>query len=135
MPAAPVKIFAEFDQGVARVPRWILLLAVLGTVGGLLVYGGSAAGGYLTGTLAAWVNFRLIERAVNRITDPAQANAAKAGNSTGLWIFIQFSGLILLALVILIVSGFSKPAAFLGLLAAPAAVILEVVFELVTLNR
>ena len=127
-------MFAEFDQGVARVPRWILLLAVIGTVGGLSFYGVSAAGGYLTGTLAAWVNFRLIERAVNRITDPARTGAAKAGKSAGVWVFIQFSGLILLALVILTVSGFSKPAAFLGLLAAPAAVILEVVFELVTLN-
>jgi hypothetical protein len=39
------------------------------------------------------------------------------------------------ALAILIVSGFSRPAAFCGLLIAPAAVILEVVYELVTLKH
>ena len=123
---------AVFDKAIIRIPRWILGLALAGTVFAGFRYGLSAAGGFLTGALAASLNFWLIERAASRITRLAQHCGEKSGGGTGTWIFIQFTGLILGALAIIMVSGFSRSAAFCGLLAAPAAVILEVVYELVT---
>jgi hypothetical protein len=127
-------VLPEFDEAIARIPRWILLLALAGTALAGAYYGLSAAGGYLVGSLAAWVNFRLIERAASRVARLAR-QGDKATSGTGAWVFIQFTGLMLGALAILIVSGFSRPAAFCGLLIAPAAVILEVVYELATLKH
>lgn len=123
-------MLAEFDEAVARIPRWILLLAVCGTAFAGLRYGLGAAAGYLIGSLAAWANFWLIERVASKVARRA-AQGEKTGGGTGAWVFIQFTGLILVALAILIVSGFSRPAAFCGLLITPAAVILEMVYELV----
>jgi hypothetical protein len=127
-------VFGEFEQAIARIPRWILLLAAAGTGLAGVFFGLSAAGGYLIGSIAAWVNFRVIERAVNRVARLAR-DGEKAAGGTGAWVFIQFTGLMLGALAILIVSGFSRSGAFCGLLIAPAAVIVELVYELVTLKH
>jgi hypothetical protein len=128
-------VLFEFDEAIARIPRWILLLAVAGTALAGVLAGLGAAGGFLVGALAAWLNFRVIERAANRLAHLAREEGEKAGGGTGAWVFIQFTGLILAALAILLVSGFSKSAAFCGLLIAPAAVVVEVVYELVTLRH
>ena len=126
----------EFDQAIQRLPRWILLLAVLGTLLAGLRTGLSSAGGFLLGSLAAYLNLRIIERAANRISRLAGAESdSKPGGGTGVWVFVQFSGLVLAALVILNVSRFSAAAAFCGSLVCPAAVILEIVYELVTLKH
>jgi hypothetical protein len=119
----------EFDEAIARVPRWLLLLAVAGTLIAGSLRGLSAASGFLMGALAAYANFRLIERAVNRIA----ANAArKPGRGTGLWVLVQFAALVLVAFVIIKYSGFNLAAAFFGFLVCPAAVVLEIVYELLT---
>jgi hypothetical protein len=117
----------EFECAIARLPRWLLGLAVAGT-GAAGYYGGlPAAGGFLLGALAAYFNFRLIERAVNRIT---RLDARKPRRGTGLWMLIQFTGLVLGAFVIIKYSGFNMTAAFFGFLVCPAAAVLEMVYEL-----
>jgi hypothetical protein len=126
----------EFERAIARLPLWILLLAVLGTAVAFLWFGLSAAGGYLLGSLGAWVNLRIIERAANRIAPSTGTDKPpKSGPGAGVKVFIQFSGLVLAALVILKLSGFSVGAAFCGFLICPAAVILEIVYELVTFRH
>jgi len=124
----------EFDEAVARIPRWMLLLAAGGTAITLLRYGVSVTGGFLVGAIAAWVNFRVIEGVAAHVTNLAQAGG-KAGGGTGVWAFIQFIALVLAALAILFVSGFSKPAAFCGLMITPTAVMVEMVYELVTIKH
>lgn len=126
----------EFDQAIRRLPRWILLLSAIGTILAGALTGISSAGGFLLGSLAAYLNLKVIERAANRISRLAGAEGdAKPGSGTGVWVFIQFTGLVLGALVILNVSRFSAAAAFCGFLVCPAAVILEIVYELVTLKH
>ena len=122
----------EFERAIARLPRWMLFLAVTGTAAAALLNGISAAGGFLVGSLAAYINLRVIERTVGRIGRLAGVEGKKPGRGTGVRVFIQFSGLILGVLVILVFSGLSRTAAFCGFLVCPAAAILEIVYELVT---
>ncbi|MES1260281.1 MAG: ATP synthase subunit I [Acidobacteriota bacterium] len=128
-------MFQDFEHAIARLPRWILALALTGAVAAGLLTGLSAAGGFLVGALAAYLNFRVIERAANRVSRLAGGDDGRPGRGAGVWIFIQFSGLVLGALVILNFSGFSRPAAFCGFLVCPAAAILEIIYELVTLKH
>ena len=120
----------DFEQAIARIPRWMLGLALLGTVVSLIWWGLAAAMGFLAGSAAAWLNFRLIEGAVNRISRLATNQQEKRASRSGKRIFIQFAFLILGAFVILRFSGFSVAAGFCGFLICPTAVILEMIYEL-----
>jgi hypothetical protein len=133
---------APFERAIARLPRWILLLALAGAATAAALSGIPAAGGFLAGSLAAYVNLRMIERAVNRVARTAGETAPgpgapkpAAGGRTGVWLLIRFSALVLGAFVILRYSGFSMVAAFCGFLVCPAAVIVEIIFELVTYDH
>ena len=118
----------EFDAAVARLPLWMLGLTVTGTLAAASFRGLSAAGGFLMGALAAYSNFRLIERAANRI---AGKEARKPRRGTGVWVLIQFAALVFGAFVIIRYSGFNMAAAFFGFFVCPAAVVLEIIYELV----
>jgi hypothetical protein len=117
----------QFESAIARLPRWILGLAALGTVISGSFWGLAQAGGFLFGAIAAYINFRLIERAVNRLSA-----AAQAGKKSRAGVLMKFAALVLGAFVIIKYSGFSLAAAFFGFLVCPAAAVLEIVYELVT---
>ena len=124
---------ADLDRAIARIPRWIIVLGLLGTGFAGRMGGAPYAGPFLVGAAAAWLNFQLIERAVNRLGRLASApSATPAGKGTGVWMFIQFAVVVLGAFVILKYSGFNLAAAFFGFLVCPAAAIAEIVFELLT---
>jgi len=127
-----VIVHANFEQGIDRVPKWMLALAAVGTglagrFGGLVF-----AGPFLVGAAASWFNFRIIVRAVDRLGEAAKANPARPPRGAGAGMFIQFVVCLSGALVILKYSGFSLPAAFCGFLVCPAAAILELLYELLT---
>ena len=122
----------DFELAIVRIPRWMLGLAVLGTVIAQVWLGLAAATGFLAGSLAAWLNFRLIEGAVNRISRLATNQQEKRASASGKRIFIQFAFLILGAFAILRFSGFSLAAGFCGFLVCPTAVMLELIYELLT---
>jgi hypothetical protein len=119
----------EFEAAIARLPRWILGLAAIGTAIAGPFLGLAYAGGFLLGAIGAYFNFRLVERAVNRVARDAVGGDAKKRSNL---LLIQFAGLVLGAFVIIRYSGFNLPAAFVGFLVCPAAVVLEIVYELVT---
>jgi len=129
---SPTPQQATFEAAIARLPRWILGLAVTGTVVTATFLGVRAAGGFLLGSIGAWINLRLIERLVNRIS--RQALSSEAANihprRAGFGLLIRFIALISVAFVIIRYSGFSLGAVFCGFLVCPAAAILEIVFEL-----
>ncbi len=122
----------EFEAAIARLPRWILLLAVAGTAAAGVFVGIAGAGGFLLGSIAAYFNFRLIERAVNRVAREAVGGSGKARSP---WLLIQFAGLVFGAFVIIRYSGFSLAAAFAGFMVCPAAVVLEIVYELLNYDH
>ena len=122
----------QSEAGVARLPRWMLGLAIAGTLAVTGVWGTGAGGGFLLGSLGAWVNLRLLIRAVDRIGRFAltgNTKNVKPGQS-GVVVFIQLMALVLGAFVILRISGFNKIAVLCGFLVCPAAVILEILYEL-----
>jgi hypothetical protein len=124
---------AAFEAAIARLPRWIFGLAIVGTAVTAPFLGVRAAGGFLLGSIGAWINLRLIERVVDRIS--RQALSSEPGRvhprRAGFGLLIRFIALILVAFVIIRYSGFSIGAVFCGFLVCPAAAILEIVFELV----
>jgi hypothetical protein len=87
---------------------------------------------FLGGAAAAYVNFRLIERFVNRLGQLAAAEPAKPRKALGVRMFIRFAFFILGAFVILRLSGFNVAVAMCGFLVCPAAVMLEIFYELLT---
>jgi hypothetical protein len=117
----------QFEAALARLPRWLLALAILGTAVAGSFKGLSAAGGFLVGAIAAWFNLRLIERSVDRFLRLAAANPARRPRAG---VFLKFAGLLLAAFVIIRYSGFSMGAALTGFMVCPAAVVLEIVYEL-----
>ena len=121
-----------FDSGIARLPKWIAALAVVGSGIAGQLYGLPYALGFLLGAGGAFVNFRLIERFVNRLGELAMATPEKPPQSRGISLLILLAGLVTGAIVILKVSGFRPLAALCGFLVFPAAVLLEILYELVT---
>src|SRR6266699_1856719 len=95
----------QYERAIARLPKWIAALGLLGTPVAAR-YGWPAAGGFLVGAAAAYFNFRLIERAVNTVARLASTHPSRARRAGGLVMFIQFAGLVAGAVVILRYSGF-----------------------------
>ena len=128
-------MLADFDRAIARVPKWMLAVSALGMGLAGRLGGFVYAGPFLVGAAASWFNFRVIERTVNKLGEAAKADPASPPRRAGLWMFIQFCLFALGAFVILRYSGFSMAAAFCGFLVCPAAVVLEIVYELVTYEQ
>jgi hypothetical protein len=130
--AGKVKQTMDLDQAIARVPKWMIGLGAVGScvagrLGGVLY-----AGSFLAGSAAAWLNFRLIERFVNGLGSTAVAGRKRPLTRTRLWMFIRFLFIALGAFVILRFSKINIVVALCGFLVCPAAVILEILYELLT---
>ena len=130
---------ADYERALARLPNWMIVLGVIGTGVAARYAGLAGAAAFLFGAVAAWLNLRLIERAVDRIVkvmaaadgSPGSAKP-KVGTGSGVRIFVQFVVFATLAFVILRFTGFNLMAALLGFLVCPAAAIVEIVYELFT---
>jgi hypothetical protein len=122
----------DYDVAIARVPRWIVVLGLLGTGVAGRMGGFPWAGAFFAGSIAAWVNYKLIERAVNRLGQLATSGTGKPQKARGFRMFIRFAFFVLGAFVILRVSGMNIVAALCGLLVCPAAVLVEIFYELLT---
>lgn len=123
---------ADYERALARLPNWMLVLGVIGTIAAGRYAGISAAAGFLIGAAAAWLNLRLIERGVNRIVRLTSSEPGSVRSASGVWIFVQFAIFGTLAFVILRFTGFNLMAALLGFLVCPAAAVIEIVYELFT---
>ena len=125
---------ADYDAAIARVPQWIIGLGLVGTTVAGRMGGTLWAGSFFAGAIAAWINFKLIEKAVNRLGAVAMASAGKPVKTSGFKTFIRFALLVLGAFVIIKVSGLNIVAALCGLLVCPAAVLAEIFYELASGN-
>jgi hypothetical protein len=123
---------ADYERALARLPNWMAVLGVIGTALAARYAGLSGAVGFFLGSLAAWLNLRLVERGVNRIVRLATAEPGTISTGSGVRLFIQFAIFATVAFVILRFTGFNLKAALLGFFVCPAAAVIEIVYELFT---
>ena len=122
----------DYERALARLPRWMGLLGIIGTGVAARYAGVSGAVGFLLGAIGAWLNLRLIERGVDRIIRMTSTEPGTVRAGSGVRIFGQFAVFAAIAFVILKVTGFNLMAALLGFLVCPVAVLVEIVYELFT---
>ena len=123
---------ADFDRAIGRIPSWMAVITLIGAPIVFRKAGAGAMTGFLLGAAAAWLNLRLIERAVNRIVRLAAAQPEKVRVKSGVRVFAEFAVFAAIAFVILRFTGFSLKTAMLGFFVCPAAAIAEIVYELFT---
>jgi hypothetical protein len=121
----------DLDRAIARVPKWIGILGLMGTGLAGILGGMPYALSFMAGVAAAWLNFWLIERFVNRLGEKALEGDRTPAARQSLRMFIRFLFIGLGAFVILRLTGINIVAALAGLLVCPAAVVLEIVYELI----
>ncbi len=122
----------DLDQAVARVPLLIAALGLIGSAVAWYFWGIALATAFLVGAVAAYLNFRLIERFVNRLLRAVASHPLKPPRRAGITLFLQLALFILGAFVIIRFSGLNIAAALYGFLVCPAAVMLEAIYYLLT---
>jgi hypothetical protein len=115
-----------YDRALERIGRGIAVFAAVGTLAALAWRGWPGAMGFALGAAVSWINYRWIRRAVGSLGSmrPARTRVAVLA---GLRYLILGAG----AYVILRFFKISVPAALAGLFVPAAAVIVEMVFQLV----
>lgn len=119
---------ARFDAALHRITRWTVVLAAGGCLAGFLWRGWRVGAAYPLGAAASYLNFRWLERVVGALTGALEARPhPKFVLLIGLRYLLLAAG----AYVIVSFTSLSLPAALIGLFVPIAAVILEIIFELI----
>ena len=120
---------AFLDRVLARVHFLIAFLTLAGTIAAVIYGGWKSAGGFLLGAAASWINFRWLKQMVNSLGEAAAGKRPKARGA----VFMGLRYLLFAAAgyVILNYSKLSLVAGLIGLFVPAAAIILEILFELI----
>jgi hypothetical protein len=119
-----------FTNAVTRIRRAMAFFSVAGAVAALVWGGWPWGGGFVCGALASYLNFRWLIQLVDALG--AAAGPAPRRPRARFAILVGLRYLLLAAggYVILKFSALSLPAALFGLFVSVAAVIVEILFEL-----
>jgi ATP synthase I chain len=120
----------SYDQALGRILRSTLLLGVAGTVGALIVEGTKGGGGFLVGATVSVLNFAWLKSLTGSLD--SSGKRPWRGSAVLLGARYLIAGGVIYAIVKL--SGIAVGAVFAGLLVSLAAVILEVLYELIFLR-
>lgn len=121
---------AGLELAVDRIERSTLVIGGAGAVAAAAFAGLPGAIGFLLGAAASYLNFRWLKRLVDSLGVTAATGRpprARVAVILGLRYLLLAAG----AYAILLSSAVSLPAALAGLFVSVAAVVLEIVFELV----
>jgi hypothetical protein len=119
---------ALYGHALGRISRWMLALTLAGVAAGWLLSGWTWAAGFLAGAIASYLNFRWLKQLVESLGDTGNRRPrARVVLLLGLRYLLLAAG----AYVIVNFSTLSLTAALAGLFVAVAAVIVEILFELV----
>ena len=116
----------SYDRALTRIKYLTLLVGALGTAAMFFARGRVAAAGFLAGAGISYINFELL-------SGLAHVMGASAPKARGWGVLIALRYVIVGAAVYVIVRvlGITPVAVLVGLLAAFAAVILEILYELI----
>jgi len=115
-----------YDRAFERIYKGILVLAAGGTLAALVWRGWRAGAGFALGSAVSWLNYRWLKQVADAVGGRARPRARLAV-ILGLRYLLLGGG----AYVILRYSKISVPSALLGLFVSVAAVIVEILYELV----
>jgi hypothetical protein len=119
----------DLNSAVRRIMRLTLALTAAGTVIYFALDGWRGAAGFLIGGAAAYLNFHWLKRTVNALSEAVAGSPPRTGVAVILGLRYVLLGIV--AYAILNYSEVSLTAFLVGLFAPTAAVILEIVFELI----
>ena len=115
-----------YEQALRRVRRFAVVVGLAGTVAVLVAYGSRTAMGFMLGSVLSILNFRGLSMLVNSF-----GGTAKPGAFAAVLIALRYLLIGCAIYVIVRFLGVSPAAVVWGLLAAFAAVILEILYEFI----
>jgi len=120
---------AFLDRALARIHRFIAFLLIAGLIAAEMRGGWKWAAGFLAGAAASWINFRWLSKMVGLLENAA---VGKKPRARGAVVFgLRYVLLAAAGYVILNYSTLSLTACLIGLFVPAAAVIVEILFELI----
>jgi hypothetical protein len=119
----------DLDRAVSRIFRLTLALTVLGAAAYVVIAGWRGGCGFLLGGLISYLNFRWIKRSVYALGAAAGGKPPRA--RVAVFLGLRYLLLGASAYAILKFSEISLQAALVGLFVPAAAVILEILIELI----
>ena len=117
-----------YGRALARIQFLMVFLGGAGMVVAAVYGGWRWAAGYLLGAIASYVNFRWLKQIVSALSDAATSRSP--GTRVAVIFGLRYLLLGIGAYAILNFSTLSLAAAFFGLFVSVAAVILEILYEL-----
>lgn len=120
----------SYDRALTRIKLLTVGVGLIGTAAMLLTRGQGNAAGFLAGAAISYVNFELLSGLANVIGTQKGGSPRKA-RGWGVLIALRYAIVGAAVYVIVRVLGITPLAVLAGLLAAFAAVILEILYELI----
>ncbi len=120
---------AFLDRALARIHALIAFLTIAGLIAAAFHGGWKWAAGFLLGAAASWLNFRWLKQMVNALGQAATGKPPKA--RVAVFLGLRYLLLAAAGYVILNFTTLSLAAGLIGLFVPAAAVILEILFELI----
>lgn len=120
----------NYDRALTRIKYLTLLVSLVGTVTMLFTRGRGAAAGFLAGAGLSYVNFELLSGLAYVI-----GGSSPKAAGWGVLIALRYAIVGVAAYVIVRILGITPVAVLAGLLAAFAAVVLEILYELILYAR
>ncbi|HEV3332681.1 MAG TPA: ATP synthase subunit I [Bryobacteraceae bacterium] len=114
-----------FGQTVTRLVRLMVVMSAVGTVAAFVWRGWKWGAGFAVGSAISGLNFYWLKRLTQSL------GSARVRRRSAVFLGSRYIVLGLIAYVILRYSSISLPAALAGLFVSTAAVIVEILFELV----
>jgi hypothetical protein len=119
-----------YDRAIARVKRLTVAVALAGTAAMFFARGRGVAAGFLAGAGISYLNFELL-CGLSHVMAPGMAASTSKGRAWGALIALRYAIVGVAVYVIVRILGITPVAVLAGLLAAFAAVILEILYELI----
>ena len=119
------------DRAIERIQRWTVALGIAGSAAGTVAFGWRWGLAFLLGASASWLNFRWLKRFVTALSQMTAAAKSPPRKRVAVIFGLRYLILAAGAYAIVNYSELSLAAALAGLFVAVAAVIVEILFEIV----